>query len=167
MYHGTTVTNLVFLVPPGNFCDLVKIVNAFLCTFSNQDFVIEACLLELWFLALQEHFHVKTLNRSNFNMSIEKEAKHVNEMVASAVYLQVSTISQALIFVTRSRGWSFTEQPGLLLVIAFILAQLVIIFYALCFSHYHTSGSITCSETNMVYLHPIISIPIYLTIYII
>lgn len=118
-------------------------VIVFLCTFSDGGYVIEACLLELWLLAFQEHFHVKTLNRNNFNMSIEKEAKHVNEMVASAVYLQVSTISQALIFVTRSRGWSFTERPGLLLVTAFILAQLVIIFYALCFSHFHTSGSIT------------------------
>jgi len=33
------------------------------------------------------------------------------------VYLQVSTISQALIFVTRSRGWSFMERPGFLLLI--------------------------------------------------
>ncbi|KAI7727609.1 hypothetical protein M8C21_012989 [Ambrosia artemisiifolia] len=44
--------------------------------------------------------------------------------LASAIYLQVSTISQALIFVTRSRGWSFMERPGLLLLAAFILAQL-------------------------------------------
>ncbi|XP_030954157.1 plasma membrane ATPase 3-like [Quercus lobata] len=44
--------------------------------------------------------------------------------LASAVYLQVSTVSQALIFVTRSRTWSFVERPGLLLVAAFIVAQL-------------------------------------------
>lgn len=48
-----------------------------------------------------------------------------NEKLASAVYLQVSTISQALIFVTRSRGWSFLERPGLLLVGAFVMAQLI------------------------------------------
>lgn len=47
------------------------------------------------------------------------------ERLASAVYLQVSTISQALIFVTRSRGWSFLERPGLLLMGAFVVAQLV------------------------------------------
>lgn len=58
-------------------------------------------------------------------MSNKEEAKALNEMMASAVYLQISTISQALIFVTRARGWSFTERPGLLLVVAFILAQLV------------------------------------------
>lgn len=45
--------------------------------------------------------------------------------LASAVYLQVSIISQALIFVTRARSWSFIERPGLLLVVAFVIAQLV------------------------------------------
>ncbi|VAH37618.1 unnamed protein product [Triticum turgidum subsp. durum] len=43
----------------------------------------------------------------------------------SALYLQVSIVSQALIFVTRSRSWSFVERPGFLLVTAFLLAQLV------------------------------------------
>ncbi|CAN1259098.1 ATPase 7, plasma membrane-type [Linum perenne] len=49
----------------------------------------------------------------------------LDKKLASAVYLQVSTISQALIFVTRSRSWSYMERPGLLLVTAFIIAQLV------------------------------------------
>jgi len=43
----------------------------------------------------------------------------------AALYLQVSIISQALIFVTRSRSWSFVERPGALLVVAFLAAQLV------------------------------------------
>ncbi|KAL2340294.1 hypothetical protein Fmac_008234 [Flemingia macrophylla] len=47
-----------------------------------------------------------------------------NEMTA-ALYLQVSIVSQALIFVTRSRGWSYFERPGLLLVTAFVIAQLI------------------------------------------
>ncbi|XP_065849970.1 ATPase 8, plasma membrane-type-like [Euphorbia lathyris] len=45
--------------------------------------------------------------------------------LTAAVYLQVSIISQALIFVTRSRGWSFLERPGTLLMVAFAIAQLV------------------------------------------
>ncbi|GAB2289571.1 ATPase 4, plasma membrane-type [Dionaea muscipula] len=45
--------------------------------------------------------------------------------LASAVYLQVSTISQALIFVTRARSWSFIERPGALLFIAFFVAQMI------------------------------------------
>lgn len=44
----------------------------------------------------------------------------------SALYLQVSIISQALIFVTRSRSWSWIERPGLLLLGTFLAAQLVI-----------------------------------------
>ncbi|ONM53737.1 ATPase 2 plasma membrane-type [Zea mays] len=42
----------------------------------------------------------------------------------------IMTISKdrALIFVTRSRSWSFVERPGLLLVTAFLLAQLVATF---------------------------------------
>ncbi|XP_011084026.1 ATPase 8, plasma membrane-type-like [Sesamum indicum] len=49
---------------------------------------------------------------------------HPEELTA-ALYLQVSIISQALIFVTRSRSWSFIERPGLLLVGAFLIAQLL------------------------------------------
>ncbi|KAJ4825904.1 Plasma membrane ATPase 1 [Turnera subulata] len=72
-----------------------------------------------------KHFNVRDFNRHHFNMSDPKISTPIQEQLASAIYLQVSTISQALIFVTRSRGWSFMERPGLLLVAAFIIAQLV------------------------------------------
>lgn len=74
---------------------------------------------------LQKHFHV-TPFRDNLDVAATDEEL---EKLGSAVYLQVSTISQALIFVTRSRGWSYTERPGLLLVIAFIIAQLVLALF--------------------------------------
>ncbi|XP_071741721.1 plasma membrane ATPase 1-like isoform X2 [Rutidosis leptorrhynchoides] len=57
--------------------------------------------------------------------TLEKTAHDDFRKLASAIYLQVSTISQALIFVTRSRSWSFVERPGWLLVIAFAVAQLI------------------------------------------
>jgi H+-transporting ATPase len=41
------------------------------------------------------------------------------------IYLQVAIISQALIFVTRSHGPSWTERPSVALMVAFCLAQLV------------------------------------------
>ncbi|KAF8082937.1 hypothetical protein N665_0800s0030 [Sinapis alba] len=47
------------------------------------------------------------------------------EQMMAALYLQVSITSQALIFVTRSRSWSYVEPPGLLLLGAFVIAQLV------------------------------------------
>jgi H+-transporting ATPase len=73
---------------------------------------------------VQNHFGVKHI-RPDLHAPVTEEMK---AMFASAVYLQVSTISQALIFVTRSRGWSYTERPGLLLVFAFVIAQLVLLF---------------------------------------
>ncbi|KAH1240397.1 Plasma membrane ATPase [Glycine max] len=51
--------------------------------------------------------------------------RNVQDELTAAVYLQVSIVSQALIFVTRSRNFSFLERPGLLLVTAFIIAQLI------------------------------------------
>ncbi|KAL5755439.1 hypothetical protein ACOSP7_019867 [Xanthoceras sorbifolium] len=60
----------------------------------------------------ETHFHVRSLSSST-------------EEVSSAIYLQVSIISQALIFVTRSQSWSFLERPGTLLMCAFVVAQLV------------------------------------------
>ncbi|XP_062221693.1 ATPase 8, plasma membrane-type-like isoform X1 [Phragmites australis] len=54
-----------------------------------------------------------------------RSIKENDKELMAALYLQVSIISQALIFVTRSRSWSFVERPGLLLVVAFLAAQLV------------------------------------------
>ncbi|KAK4435675.1 Plasma membrane ATPase 4 [Sesamum alatum] len=45
--------------------------------------------------------------------------------IMAALYLQVSIVSQALIFVTRSRSWSYAERPGMFLLGAFLIAQLV------------------------------------------
>ncbi|KAI3956309.1 hypothetical protein MKX01_004933 [Papaver californicum] len=59
-----------------------------------------------------KHFGVHSINGQKAELTM-------------ALYLQVSIVSQALIFVTRSRSWSFVERPGLLLVGAFLLAQLV------------------------------------------
>ncbi|GMH16834.1 hypothetical protein Nepgr_018675 [Nepenthes gracilis] len=57
--------------------------------------------------------------------TLEKTAHDDFRKLASAIYLQVSTISQALIFVTRSRSWSYVERPGVFLVVAFVVAQLI------------------------------------------
>jgi H+-transporting ATPase len=60
----------------------------------------------------EDHFHVSSLSGNS-------------EEISSAIYLQVSIVSQALIFVTRSQSWSFLERPGTLLMCAFVLAQLI------------------------------------------
>ncbi|KAL5850076.1 hypothetical protein ACOSQ3_008128 [Xanthoceras sorbifolium] len=59
-----------------------------------------------------------------------RSLRNREDQMMAALYLQVSIISQALIFVTRSRSWSFVERPGLLLLTAFVIAQLVATFIA-------------------------------------
>ncbi|NBH76555.1 hypothetical protein D3Z29_11945, partial [Rodentibacter pneumotropicus] len=54
-----------------------------------------------------------------------RNIRNDEDQMMAALYLQVSIVSQALIFVTRSRSWSFLERPGLLLLVAFMIAQLV------------------------------------------
>ncbi|XP_068317756.1 ATPase 11, plasma membrane-type-like isoform X2 [Pyrus communis] len=70
-------------------------------------------------------FGVKDIFNENLYYTNKTLNRGMNDKLSSALYLQVSTISQALIFVTRSRGWSFLEVPGLLLLSAFVIAQLI------------------------------------------
>ncbi|XP_024540752.1 plasma membrane ATPase [Selaginella moellendorffii] len=60
----------------------------------------------------ESKFHLRTIKDSNRELT-------------AAVYLQVSIVSQALIFVTRSRSFSYFERPGFLLLSAFLVAQMV------------------------------------------
>ncbi|CAN1152461.1 ATPase 7, plasma membrane-type [Linum perenne] len=70
-------------------------------------------------------YETNFFSNEHYDLTNKAVANQLNEQLASAVYLQISTISQALIFVTRSRGWSFQERPGFLLVFAFLIAQLI------------------------------------------
>jgi H+-transporting ATPase len=49
-------------------------------------------------------------------------------LTETVLLLQVSIISQALIFVTRSQTFSWLERPGALLCVAFLGAQLIATF---------------------------------------
>ncbi|ORZ25401.1 hypothetical protein BCR42DRAFT_7216 [Absidia repens] len=64
------------------------------------------------------------------NFGVERFEDPNEPLYHSIVYLQVSTISQALIFVTRSRGMWFTERPSMMLMCAFVVAQLLATFIA-------------------------------------
>ncbi|KAL9262541.1 Plasma membrane ATPase 4-like protein [Drosera capensis] len=77
-----------------------------------------ALMTVIFFWAMHEtDFFPKHFGVRDLRGSIDEEM--------AALYLQVSIVSQALIFVTRSRSWSFVERPGLLLMTAFAIAQLV------------------------------------------
>jgi H+-transporting ATPase len=67
-------------------------------------------------------------------------------MLNSIIYLQVSTISQALIFITRSHNFFFLERPSMMLVGAFIIAQLIATFIAV-WANWNFTGIYGCGWT--------------------
>ncbi|KAJ1439518.1 P-type ATPase [Sesbania bispinosa] len=113
---GTIMTISKDRVKPSPVPDSWKLSEIFATGIILGSYLALMTVLFFW-----NHFGVRHF-RATTNDPVTDEMK---QMLASAVYLQVSTISQALIFVTRSRGWSYTERPGVLLVIAFVIAQLV------------------------------------------
>jgi H+-transporting ATPase len=61
----------------------------------------------------EDTFHVNALKETN------------SFQLHMVIYLQVAIISQALIFITRSHGFFFTERPSFALMGAFAIAQLI------------------------------------------
>ncbi|KAJ4969835.1 hypothetical protein NE237_002934 [Protea cynaroides] len=103
---GTIMTISKDRVTPSPLPDSWKLKEIFATGVVLGTYMALATVLFFWLMSrttfFETRFHVRTISTNN------------NEMM-SALYLQVSIISQALIFVTRS----------LLLVSAFLLAQLV------------------------------------------
>nr|XP_009381583.1 PREDICTED: plasma membrane ATPase [Musa acuminata subsp. malaccensis] len=113
---GTIMTISKDRVKPSPLPDSWKLKEIFATGIVLGTYLALVTVLFFWAMKetdfFSDKFHVRSL----------RERDH--EMMA-ALYLQVSIISQALIFVTRSRSWSFLERPGLLLCGAFVVAQLV------------------------------------------
>jgi H+-transporting ATPase len=102
------------------------VVSAKVVGWDGSTIIYSCCkACDVLHMSMQRVFHVTSLKRVEKTGDNQNQFADNMEMLASAVYLQVSTISQALIFVTRSRGWSLMERPGLLLMCAFVIAQLV------------------------------------------
>ncbi|KAG0039102.1 plasma membrane H+-ATPase [Podila clonocystis] len=59
------------------------------------------------------------------NMGLDTFTDPNDYKMHSIIYLQVSTLSQALIFVTRSQGFSYVERPSAILAFAFVFAQVI------------------------------------------
>lgn len=77
-------------------------------------------ILIFFWTAYRTDFFPCTFGVSNLN---EKDVDDWRKL-ASAIYLQVSSISQAHLLVTPARIWSYIECPVLLLALAFFVAQL-------------------------------------------
>ncbi|KAH0850402.1 hypothetical protein HID58_095559 [Brassica napus] len=117
---GTIMTISKDRVKPSPLPDSWKLSEIFATGVVFGSYMAMMTVIFFW-VAYKTDFFPRTFGVS----TLEKTAHDDFRKLASAIYLQVSIISQALIFVTRSRSWSYVERPGMLLVIAFILAQLV------------------------------------------
>ncbi|KAJ8424250.1 hypothetical protein Cgig2_007176 [Carnegiea gigantea] len=126
MMVGTIMTISKDRVKPSSLPDSWKLSEIFTTGIVLGSYLAMMTVIFFW-AAYKTDFFPRTFGVS----TLEKTAHDDYRKLASAVYLQVRIISQALIFVTRSRSWSFIERPGLLLVAAFVIAQLFIVRYAL------------------------------------
>ncbi|KAK3221310.1 hypothetical protein Dsin_008335 [Dipteronia sinensis] len=113
---GTIMTISKDRVKPSPLPDSWKLKEIFATGIVLGGYLALMTVIFFWIVHDTDFFPEK------FNLRSIRDDDH--EMMA-AVYLQVSIVSQALIFVTRSRSWSFIERPGFLLLIAFFIAQLV------------------------------------------
>nr|CAA59800.1 H(+)-transporting ATPase [Zea mays] len=112
---GTIMTISKDRVKPSPLPDSWKLKEIFATGIVLGGYLALMTVIFFWAMHKTDFFSDK------FGVRSIRDSEH--EMM-SALYLQVSIVSQALIFVTRSRSWSFVERPGLLLVTAFV-AQLV------------------------------------------
>ncbi|XAR51151.1 Proton-exporting ATPase [Bertholletia excelsa] len=113
---GTIMTISKDRVKPSPLPDSWKLKEIFATGVVLGGYLALMTVIFFWIMKDTDFFTEK------FNVKSIRESEH--EMMA-ALYLQVSIVSQALIFVTRSRSWSYVERPGLLLMTAFIIAQMV------------------------------------------
>lgn len=122
---GTIMTISKDRVKPSPQPDSWKLAEIFTTGVVLGGYLAMMTVIFFW-AAYKTDFFPRTFGVSTLEETAHETTAHDNFMkLASAVYLQVSIISQALIFVTRSRSWSFMERPGLLLMVAFLVAQLI------------------------------------------
>ncbi|PIN08603.1 Plasma membrane H+-transporting ATPase [Handroanthus impetiginosus] len=113
---GTIMTISKDRVKPSPLPDSWKLKEIFATGIFLGGYLALMTVIFFWLMHKTDFFPEK------FGVKSIKDSEH--EMMA-ALYLQVSIVSQALIFVTRSRSWSYVERPGSLLMTAFVIAQLV------------------------------------------
>ncbi|XP_073149807.1 plasma membrane ATPase 4-like isoform X2 [Henckelia pumila] len=113
---GTIMTISKDRVKPSPLPDSWKLKEIFATGIVLGGYLALMTVVFFWLMHKTDFFHDK------FGVKNIRDSEY--EMMA-ALYLQVSIVSQALIFVTRSRSWSYVERPGLLLLTAFVIAQMV------------------------------------------
>ncbi|KAL3629311.1 ATPase 11, plasma membrane-type [Castilleja foliolosa] len=119
---GTIMTISKDRVKPSPLPDSWKLAEIFATGVVLGSYLAMMTVIFFW-AAYETDFFPRTFGVRSLQRIVNQPPNF--RMLASAIYLQVSIVSQALIFVTRSRSWSFLERPGLLLFGAFLIAQLI------------------------------------------
>ncbi|KAL3629661.1 ATPase 11, plasma membrane-type [Castilleja foliolosa] len=119
---GTIMTISKDRVKPSPLLDRWKLAGIFATGVVLGSYLAMMTVIFFW-AAHETDFFPRTFGVMSLQRIVNQPPNF--RMLASAIHLQVSIVSQALIFVTRSRSWSFVERPGLLLVGAFLIAQLI------------------------------------------
>eukprot|EP00262_Sarcandra_glabra_P014208 TRINITY_DN409_c0_g7_i1.p1 TRINITY_DN409_c0_g7~~TRINITY_DN409_c0_g7_i1.p1 ORF type:complete len:959 (+),score=216.61 TRINITY_DN409_c0_g7_i1:338-3214(+) len=119
---GTIMTISKDRVKPSPLPDSWKLAEIFATGIILGSYLAMMTVIFFW-AAYKTDFFPRVFKVSSLQQGVA--GPDDTKKLASAIYLQVSTVSQALIFVTRSRSWSFVERPGWLLVVAFVVAQLI------------------------------------------
>eukprot|EP01018_Ginkgo_biloba_P010991 Gb_14669 [translate_table: standard] len=117
---GTIMTISKDKVRPSPLPDSWNLAEIFSTGIINGTYLAMMTVIFFW-VTFETDFFPRTFGVSSLQYAPEEERRKLNALM----YLQVSTISQALIFVTRSRSWFFVQRPGILLVVAFVVAQLI------------------------------------------
>ncbi|CAF1024705.1 unnamed protein product [Didymodactylos carnosus] len=89
----------------------------------------------------QTTFGVETFDK------LPENGGYNSQILNSIIYLQVSTISQALIFVTRTPGFFFSQRPSLLVIGAFVITQTAATFIAVYVNSNERIGITGCGWT--------------------
>lgn len=116
---GTIMTLSVDRVLPSNTPDAWDLAEIFAYAVAYGLYLTLSTIV-LVIIILQSNFFER-----KFHVGFIETKNAQNTQLHTIVYLQVAIISQALIFVTRSHGFFFTERPSYALMGAFCIAQLV------------------------------------------
>lgn len=116
---GTIMTLSVDRVLPSNTPDAWDLAEIFAYAVAYGLYLTLSTII-LVVVILESNFF-----EDKFHVGFEQIKNSQNTQLHTIVYLQVAIISQALIFVTRSHGFFFTERPSYALMGAFCIAQLV------------------------------------------
>ncbi|GJJ75978.1 H+-transporting ATPase [Entomortierella parvispora] len=114
---GTILTISKDRVVPSQFPNHWDLKEIFTCAIVYGIYLTASTLV--FFAVAYETRFFQNMGLSDFNGDPNHFQLH------SIIYLQVSTLSQALIFVTRSHGLSYVERPSAILAFAFVFAQIV------------------------------------------